>query len=426
MKVKNRKSRTSKYALAPSANKSMPMSWLIILLAILIIMPWFGKAAIIQESANQTGDILRKARTVKKTNAGKWGELTLIPIVISPPMELISTDWGEGNQRTWFFPKASADKAAQMLQSAGVSADDVERLRVKARSEPRIDGVVITPDPSWVRNLSSKTRARVYSVLSKSELNRDQARAFIYPGASPEEWLGSSRISQRTRQLVERLIYRDGKYMMFSDIGIVRAEIDNNEELRLLSKTLFRQPTVIARLSVAPEASVDALVEYWGRGGRHTKIRPLIESVVGGGSDRFIDVIHLLPAFAQEHLYCYPTFSAADLNKPAIVNCLWTALNFFLPSPDDRFLDSAVALKTLKEDYFIVETDFKLGDIVTFLDKEGNIFHAAVYIADDLLFSKNGISSMAPWTLMSIDDVKGYYRLSSENPRMLVHRRKDF
>ena len=66
------------------------------------------------------------------------------------------------------------------------------------------------------------------------------------------------------------------------------------------------------------------------------------------------------------------------------------------------------------------------GDIVAFLDGEGNLFHTVVYIADDLVFSKNGVSAMAPWTLMQLDDVKSYYRGRSENPRLIVHRRKDF
>jgi len=135
-------------------------------------------------------------------------------------------------------------------------------------------------------------------------------------------------------------------------------------------------------------------------------------------------VIHLLPPFAQSHLYCYPTFSDAELNNLALANCIWTSLNFFLPAPDNRLLDFNVALKTLQEDYFIVKADFELGDIVAFLDGRGNVFHTAVYIADDLLFTKNGISAMAPWTLMSIDDVKDYYRSLSENPVLLVHRRK--
>jgi hypothetical protein len=59
------------------------------------------------------------------------------------------------------------------------------------------------------------------------------------------------------------------------------------------------------------------------------------------------------------------------------------------------------------------------------VDEEGNLFHAAVYLADDLVFTKNGTSPIAPWTIMPIDHLKSYYRLQSENPRLIYHRRND-
>jgi hypothetical protein len=340
-------------------------------------------------------------------------------------MELVSTDWGAIRQPIWYFPNADAEKVFRMLREAGVSTFDASQMRAQALNESRIKGIVLTPDPAWVRSLTPAVRGRIYAMLAKCELNLDQVHAFRYPGANPEVWLDSSLISPRTLQLVEPLLFRDGDYMMFSDIELVRAEIDSDEELRRLSKSLFQQPTVIARLAVDPKANLDSLVDYWGRGGREIKIRPLIESIAKGGGDRSIDVIHLLPPFVQERLYCYPTFSAADLNKPALVNCLWTSLNFFLPQPDDRFLDAATALKALQEDYFIIETDYKLGDIVALIDSNGSVIHAAVYIAGDILFSKNGISSMAPWTFMTLDEVKKYYKWDTENPRVIVYRRKN-
>jgi hypothetical protein len=389
-------------------------------------MPLFGEAAGKYEKPGYSSKIDGNHLSVKKSRIGKWGELTLVPIVLSPPMELVSTDLGEIQRPTWFFPDANGDKAFMMLRSAGVSAVDASRLRAAAIDEPRIKGVVLTPDPAWVRALAPDVRARLYAMLAECDLNLYQAQAFRYPGSSPDAWFGPSLISPETRRLIEPLIFRDGDYMMFSDLELVRAEIGSREELRRLSKALFRQPTVIARLEVGPKADLDALVDYWGRGGRDIKIRPLIESVANDDTNDHIDVIHLLPPFAQKHLYCYPTFSDADLNKPALVNCLWTSLNFFLPEPDDRFLESKVALKALQEEYFIIETDFKMGDIVAFLDEKGRLFHAAVYIADDIVFSKNGISSMAPWTLMSIDAVKDYYRWQSENPRIVVHRKRNF
>jgi len=389
----------------------------------LIIAPLFGEAANRLEPASSKG-IDAGAPLMKKTSVGKWGELTLIPIVISPPLELVSTELGKVRSPAWYFADADANEVFRMLLSAGVRTVDASLLRANAQSVEQIKGVVITPSPDWVRALDPEVRARIYAILAKCDLNRDQVYAFRYPGSNPEAWLDAGLISPRIRQLVEPLIYNDGIYMMFSDIELVREEIDSDDELRRLSKTLFRQPTVIARLSVEPDADLNALVDYWGRGGRDIKIRPLIESVAAGGDEESIDVIHLLPPFAQEHLYSYPTFTSADLDKPSLVNCLWTSLNFFLPEPDDRFLEAAAAFKTLREDYFMIETDFKLGDVVSFLDEKGNIFHSAVYIADDLVFSKNGISSMAPWTLMSIDEVKSYYHVQSENPRVIVHRKK--
>ena len=420
-----KKSDDSKSVRVPITYLAIPRPWLIALVAILI-MGWIEVTALWLKPVKQTSVDVGDVTPMTAAHAGKWGEMTLVPIVISPPMELVFTDWGFNGRPTWFFPGANADTVARVLQLAGVSAADAAQLRSEARSEPQIDGVVLAPDPAWVRALTPDTRARIYHLLAKIGLNVDQTQAFRYPGASPEEWLGRSQISPHTRQLVEPLIYRDGDYMLLSDVELVRAEIGSDDEMRRLGKTLFQQPTVIARLSVSRAANLDAIVEYWGRGGRRTEVRPLIESVAGSGADRFIDVIHLLPPFARNHLYCYPKLSAADLDKPAVVNCLWTSLNFFLPNPDDRFLDEAFALKTLKEDYFVIETNFELGDVVAFLDEDGRIFHAAVYIAANLVFSKNGISAMAPWTLMSLDAVKDYYRSRSENPRLIVHRRKNF
>ena len=344
---------------------------------------------------------------------------------------LIELNWASGRlvrEYTFLLDPADMPRSAPVEPSVvkDVAPRTAPVVRAAAQPEPRISGVILRPDPVWVRALDRQTRARIYGMLAKTELNTDQAQAFRYRGDNLEEWLAPDLISPRLRQIVEPLVYREGNYMLFSDIELVRAEVGGEDEMRQLSKTLFRQPTFLARLSVDSTANLDALVEYWGRGGRRTQIRPLLESVAADRSDQSIDVTYLLPPFARNHLYHYPELSAADLDRPMVVNCLWTALNFFQPEPDDRFLDVATALRTLKEDYFVVESDFELGDIVAFLDEKGNIFHAAVYVADNLVFGKNGISAMAPWTILPLEDVKGYYRWRSENPRLIVHRRKGF
>lgn len=426
MKVMVRKkSDTAKPEGEPIKYIAMPRWWFLVLAAIMVAT-WILVAAAWLKPFDKHGAGSPNAAPARVVRAGKWGELTLTPIVISPPLELMLTNWGFSPRPTWFFPESNASAAVRMLQSAGVSASDAETLGRKAQPEPRISGVVIQPDPAWVRALAPDIRGRVYTMLARTWLNVDQTLAFRYPGTDLNAWLGSDLIAPQTRQLLEPLIYRDGPYMLFSDVALVRSEIRNNEEFRRLGKALCRQPTVIARVSVGNTANLDSLVEYWGRGNRRTEVRPLLESVAESGPARSVDVVNLLPPFARNHLYNYPKAAAGASEKARPTNCLWTSLNFFASDPDDRFLDDAVALKTLKEDYTVVQGDHGLGDIVAFLDERGNLFHAAVVIADDLAFSKSGASSMAPWTLMSLNDIKGFYGWRSENPQLVFHRRKGF
>jgi hypothetical protein len=135
--------------------------------------------------------------------------------------------------------------------------------------------------------------------------------------------------------------------------------------------------------------------------------------------------VHLLPGLARTFLYRYPKLTAADYDRPVIANCFWTALNFFLPQPDDRFLDVAYALAKLKTDYYIVQAGFQLGDIIAFLDADDRIFHVVVHLADNLVLTKNGVSPMAPWIILPLEQVKGFYRSRSAEPRLIYHRRKD-
>ena len=51
-----------------------------------------------------------------------------------------------------------------------------------------------------------------------------------------------------------------------------------------------------------------------------------------------------------------------------------------------------------------------------------DLFHVAVYLADGLTFTKNGTSPVAPWTIMSVDQLKQFYRRRAENPRTIYHR----
>jgi hypothetical protein len=324
----------------------------------------------------------------------------------------------------WRFPGTSPETLESVLRAAGLPPADAQRLRSTARFDPLVKGLVVAPDLDLVRRLTPDVRGRIYSLLAKSAHNVDQAHSFRYAASAPDAWLGLSPIAPATRAIVDPLIYRHGSYLHFADFDLVRREITDPNEQRKLAKALLRNATVKVELSVGDASEAGALAEYWGRGGRRTDIRPLLESIGGASAGGSIDIVHLLPAFARDHLYRYPKIAPGDLDRPVIANCLWSSLNFFNAAADDRFLDVSYALERLKQDYFIIEDGFELGDIVAWLDADGDLYHVAVYLADGLLFTKNGTSPVAPWAIMPIDRLTHYYQVLSERPRLIVHRRK--
>ncbi len=344
-----------------------------------------------------------------RTEKGPWGTLSYMPIVISPPVEFIQRNLTPVRPLMWRFPARASQTVEAFLAAAGLERATVTSLMATAKagtgSVPSID---ITPTADVVRGLKPDARARIYGELALSPLNPAQQSAFRFFGQSVDRWLATAPISQTTRDLVEPLVYRQGDFLFFADLDLVRPEISDPNELQRLHKTLLRHVTMVATVQVDDPSHLDGIVEYWGRGGRRTDIRPVLESISAtpGAS---IDITHLLPSLPRLNLYRYPRISPGDLERPLLANCLWTALNFFPMQPDDRFLVEDVALRALKQDYYFVQDNYQVGDLVTFSDRSGELFHIAVYLAGDLVFGKNGSSALAPWTILPLDHLNGHY-----------------
>jgi hypothetical protein len=150
-------------------------------------------------------------------------------------------------------------------------------------------------------------------------------------------------------------------------------------------------------------------------------MQPLLEAlakVPGGGS---VTIAYLLPPFARLRLYTYPN-PATD---PAATreNCFWTAMNFFNENPDPQFLNLENTRRVLEMDYLQTEKLPVYGDLIVLVDATGTPIHMCVYLADDVVFTKNGVDYMQPWVLMRIRDMKQFY-VARTPVRMLVYRSK--
>jgi hypothetical protein len=407
----------------PQATVRIQRRWFLALAAV-SILPWVIVGILYVRAGGVEASRPASPPETRTGSAGPWGRLIVSPITVSPPLEYIPPDGMPRRRTAWHLPSTDTQTAAGFLAWTGMPAADAGRLMASARPDGA-GGLTLLPDKALLLGLSPDVRGRLYSRLARSRLNEAQLESYRFLGGNPGDWFDGSSVSAETRRLVEPLIYRDGPFLHFADLEAVRDDITDPEEWRLLRKTLMRSSTLLVRLDIRDPSEVAALANYWGAKGRRLDIRPLLESLAGQADDRAIDIIHLLPALARNHLYRYPKLTAADFDKPLLANCLWSALNFFELEPSDRFLDVTIALNALRHDFYVVEDNFELGDVIAFLDGNDTIFHAAVYLADGLAFTKNGTSPMAPWTIMSVEHIRAFYKARSEDSRLIYHRRKD-
>jgi hypothetical protein len=122
-----------------------------------------------------------------------------------------------------------------------------------------------------------------------------------------------------------------------------------------------------------------------------------------GGS---ISLLYLLPLFARERLYTFPN---TPLPGQAGVDCHWSSMNYFNDPPDNRFSDPDYTVEYIKKNYYPLAKPTLHGDIVLVVKGGTEIVHSAVYLAQDIVFTKNGNNIQQPWTLMRMKDLLGQY-----------------
>lgn len=136
-----------------------------------------------------------------------------------------------------------------------------------------------------------------------------------------------------------------------------------------------------------------------------------IKAITERRAPQTVDITHFLPTLMRERIYTFPDIELGL--KGRFPDCHWTSLNFFNRAPRDYFLDTRLAAAHLVENYNPVDAPYHFGDVLCFLDK-GEGIHTCVYIADDIVLTKNGDGILAPWVLMQIKDVDSIYHRSDD------------
>jgi len=90
-------------------------------------------------------------------------------------------------------------------------------------------------------------------------------------------------------------------------------------------------------------------------------------------------------------------------------------------------VDANYVLNALRTEYEPIAGEPRYGDVVLFAKPDGEIIHSSLYLADDIVFTKNGASSVTPWMLATLNDLVMHYSFMVPEGRQLTvtyHRRK--
>lgn len=352
-------------------------------------------------------------------NPGPWGELEFARIDIEPPDAFLPPPDREFEPTRWFFEGQSQAQVQALFDRCTLSEPQRVALANPAVWMEETNGVTLTPGADVILGLAPEARVEIYRVLARSMRNEFHYWPYTYRDGGAAEWFRRSGLSAATVGWLKQLVYRRGPALCFSDLPELHARIGDAAERRRLLKTLFRDSALLMKVRVRPDTDVEQLMSYWGRGGLAKDFRPLLESLTKVEGSIGLDVAHLIPPFARERLNAYPVPAAPGQRMP---DCYWTAMNFFHDPPEDRYYDAAVWQKELADQYAPVESP-GYGDLVFLLLPDGTPIHAAVYIADNVVFTKNGGHVRQPWVLTKLEDMLAHYA-NEQEVRPVWFRRK--
>lgn len=340
-------------------------------------------------------------------NPGPWGTLEYSRILIEPPEEFILTDYTRSEQRPWIFKGYKVDALKALFQQAGLDAAQLAYLANPEHWDIRADAIAITPGRDLVIGLSSKARTNIYNALGAFSENAPQLNPYRLRGDATDGWLDEVDVPPEAIALTRKLFYTRGVATCFSDEAIVLSTIPTPAQRVKYIKALSRKSGLVIQLHVAPNENVDSLVAYWGVGGRSKDLKPLLQSLARRPNGGTIDIVHLIPRFARLLAYTYPLPSERPIDGNH--DCHWTSFNFQNELPDERFSNLAYVQQVLFDQYYPVLGEPKLGDIIMFVKADGVVLHSCVYIADDIVFTKNGPAFSVPWLLTRLADVQAFY-----------------
>jgi hypothetical protein len=357
------------------------------------------------------------------TITGPWGTLEYFTASIEVPLATIGAMESWPAAPMWRFATTNTALVLSQLGEAGLDAAQLAALSEPESWRKSSQSVALLPRADLLLSLTPAVRERVYALLAKHPENLFHSEPFVVYGGSVSNWLGGTGMRPALLRLVEDTAYRRHGTTYFSDVALLYSQAASDAERHQISKHLSRNPALMVSLRVTPDMDWQRIATYWSSGRKRKDVATLLESLAGNPAADKLDVLHLLPATPRKLLNTFP-HPSQYIFFGQLPDCHWTSLNFFNYDPVSRLGDSTSASSYLSEYFDQVMPPFEFGDVILFTDAAGTrSIHSCVYVAGDIVFTKNGRSVLKPWTLMMFEDVAANYREGPE-VHFVVYRRR--
>lgn len=369
--------------------------------------------------------IERNVEGTKPTiRSGAWGDLQEWDILLEQPAEYVGFEKTTAKGPFWVFGSLTPQAVRSILDSSGCTEEQSLSL-LSSRVEGTGSVVVLNPDDKTLLSLSSETRSKLYLALAANHSNRWQEHPFFVAEGNVEK--AFYRINGTFDGVITKikgLVYKRNGFTYFSDPEIILRDLPSDEARMDFLQALTAQNVVLLQLLVRPKSDIDKSLFYWAPsmpGVTFKDVAPLLKAMRREPHGGAVSVIHFLPPLAREKLFTSLVPPRQD-GLP-VPDCHWTALNFFSEKPDPRMSDNSYASRYIQDHYYQVATPAIPGDLVLVMNAAGEVLHSSIYIADDIVFTKNGVNYAQPWVFMRIKRMQGIF--SCLEPTEIAYFRKN-
>ena len=343
-----------------------------------------------------------------RAKPGPWGDLEYYTVYLEATTAQLKKTEIPKYDTEWNFVGYTEEQVAKLFETTDMTAPIRSELLGREKWRHGENVITVVPSNEVLLGLTPEARVAIYSVLTHWEEDPYHHEPVVVFAHSVREWLEHENLPEEVVAAIEKTSYHRGKNLVFADMPLVLRMVGTEEERLKIRKALTRTPTLVLSVRVTPETDVAAVANYWGGTKYAEDILPFLEANAENGVARSVGIGRLLPPIPRSLLYTFP--DATFGHTGYYPDCHWTSLNFANREPLDRLADPPLATAYVLQNYTKVPGPYRYGDVIFLMDgATGNAIHSCVYLADDLVFTKNGRSPTQPWVVMKLDDVSAYY-----------------